>query len=169
VIISCPLICGPADDLLFSNIVSDVLLIRYFLIKSTAKFCLEMLGLLYCRYILPSFLWSHHSKIVGAKAKRPLNFYCHSLWGATYHCCKICCIQISLVRPTLEFACQIWSPNTAHDISTLENVQHYTARGWAFGSRWDAATNRWNKSSSECVDMLHWSTLTVCRNYLHFQ
>jgi len=65
----------------------------------------------------------------------------------------------------LEYAYQVWSPHTAHDISTLENMQHHPAR-WACGSRWDPTTTRWNKSSNYCADVLHWPTLTDCRNYL---
>jgi len=99
------------------------------------------------------------------KAKRTLNFLHHSLWGATTAAKSV--IYKSLIRPILEYACQVWSPHTAHDISTLENVQHHAAR-WACGSRWDPTTKRWNKSSNYCVDELHWPTLTDRCNYLHY-
>jgi len=45
----------------------------------------------------------------------------------------------------------VWSPHTAYDISTLQNVQHHAAR-WACGNQWDSTIKRWNKSSNYCVD-----------------
>ena len=113
-------------------------------------------------HIKSNLSWSHHCKIVSAKAKRTLNFLHHSLWGATTTAKSVA--YKSLIRPLLEYACQVWSPHTAYDISTLENVQH-RAR-WACGSWWNPASRRWNKSSDDCVDMLHWPKLTDCCNYL---
>ena len=71
----------------------------------------------------------------------------------------------SLVTPLLEYVCQVWSPHTAQDKAVLEVVQCRVAK-WACGSRWDPSSRRWNKSSDECLDTLHWPTLTHCRNYL---
>ena len=71
----------------------------------------------------------------------------------------------SLVRPLLEYACQVWNPHTARDKSVLEAVQRRAAK-WACGSRWDPSSRRWNKSSGECLDTLHWPTLTQRCNYL---
>ena len=69
------------------------------------------------------------------------------------------------MRPLLEYACQVWNPHTARDKSVLEAVQRRAAK-WACGSRWDPSSRRWNKSSGECLDTLHWPTLTQRRNYL---
>ena len=71
----------------------------------------------------------------------------------------------SLVRPLLEYGCQMWNPHTARDKSVLEAVQHRAAK-CVCGSRWDPSSRRWNKSSGECLDTLHWPTLTQRRNYL---
>ena len=57
------------------------------------------------------------------------------------------------------------SLHTAWDKSILEAVQRRAAK-WACGSRWDPSSRRWNKSSGECLDTLHWPTLTQRRNYL---
>ena len=71
----------------------------------------------------------------------------------------------SLVRPLLEYACQVGNPHTALDKSVLEAIQRCAAK-WACGSRWDSSSRRWNKSSVECLVTLHWPTLTQRRNYL---
>ena len=67
----------------------------------------------------------------------------------------------SLVRPLLEYACQVWNPHTVRDKSVLEAVQRRAAK-WACGSRWDPSSRKWNKSSGERLDTLHCPTLTLC-------
>ena len=59
----------------------------------------------------------------------------------------------------------MWSPHTARDISGLESVQRRAAR-WTCGSQWDPISRKWNKSSDDCLDSLHWPSLTDRRNYL---
>ena len=92
-----------------------------------------------------------------------LNYLRHNIWGATTAVKSVA--YKSLVRPLLEYACQVWNPHTARDKSVLEAVQRRAAK-WACGSRWDPSSRKWNKSSGECLDTLHWPTLTQCRNYL---
>ena len=82
----------------------------------------------------------------------------------SYHYCKICSIQF-LVRPLLEYACQVWSPHAAHDICVLEAVQHHAAK-WACGSQWNPSSRSWSKSSDICLDALHCPNLTHRHNYL---
>ena len=82
-------------------------------------------------YIQSNLSWSHHCKVVSAKARRSLNHLRHSLWGATTTAKSVA--YKCLIRPLLEYACQVWSPHTACDISGLESVQHHAAR-WACGS-----------------------------------
>jgi len=37
------------------------------------------------------------------------------------------------VRSMLEYACQVWSPHSAHYVSSLQNVQYHAARWEATG------------------------------------
>ena len=92
-----------------------------------------------------------------------LNYLCHSIWEATTAVKSVA--YKSLVRPLLEYACQVWNPHTTRDKSVLEAIQCCAAR-WACESRWDSSSRRWNKSSGECLDTLHWPTLTQRCNYL---
>ena len=114
-------------------------------------------------YIQSNLSWSLHCKTVSAKARQSLNYLRHSIWGATTAVKSVA--YKSLVRPLLEYACQVWNPHTAQDKSVLEAVQCRAAK-WACGSRWDPSSRRWNKSSGECLDTLHWPTLTQHHNYL---
>ena len=58
----------------------------------------------------------------------------------------------SLVRPHLEYSCQVWDPHTENDINKLESVQHKAAR---------YVTNRYHNTSSpsEMLTDLEWETL----------
>ena len=114
-------------------------------------------------YIQSNLSWSHHCRAVSAKAKQSLNYLHHSLWGATT-ATKSVAYKV-LVRPLLEYACQVWSPHTAHDIGLLEAVQRHAAK-WACGNRWNPLSRGWNKSSDDCLDVLCWPTLGSRRDYL---
>ena len=114
-------------------------------------------------YIQSNLSWSHHCRAVSAKVKQSLNYLRHSLWGATTATKSV--VYKVLVRSLLEYACKVWSPHTAHDISLLVAVQRRAAR-WACGSRWNPLTRRWNKSSDDCLDALCWPTLGSRQDYL---
>ena len=114
-------------------------------------------------HIQSTLSWSHHCKVVSAKARRSLNHLRHSLWGATTAAKSVA--YKCLVRPLLEYACQVWRPHTARDISGLESIQCRAAR-WACGSQWDPISRKWSKSSDDCLNSLRWPSLTDRRNYL---
>ena len=66
-------------------------------------------------YIQSNLSWSHHCRTFSAKARKSLNYLCHSIWGATT-AVKSAAYK-SLVRPLLEYVCQVWNPHTAWDKS----------------------------------------------------
>ena len=70
--------------------------------------------------------WSHHIHNVTVKANNSLWFIRRNLW----RCAKYVKQQMyfALVRPHLEFACAVWDPHNACDISRLEAVQRRAAR-----------------------------------------
>ena len=114
-------------------------------------------------YINSTLSWSDHCKVVAAKATKCLNFLRHTMWGATpaakamaYKC---------IIRPLMEYSCQVWNPFTDKDISMLEKVQRRASR-WACGSRWVPHSLAWSKCSDTCLRELGWPLLSTRRNYL---
>ena len=83
-----------------------------------SRFFQSTCGACYLETTLPLLI---HCRAVSAKAKRSLNYLRHSLWGATTATKSVA--HKVLVRPLLEYTCQVWSRHTAHDIGLLEAVQ----------------------------------------------
>ena len=85
------------------------------------------------------------------------------MWGATpaakamaYKC---------IIRPLMEYSCQVWNPFTDKDISMLEKVQRRASR-WVCGSKWVPHKLAWSKCSDACIRELQWPLLSTRRNYL---
>ena len=114
-------------------------------------------------YINSTLSWSAHCKAVAAKATKCLNFLRHTMWGATpaakamaYKC---------IIRPLMEYSCQVWNLFTDKDISMLEKVQRRASR-WVCGSKWVPHKLAWSKCSDACIRELQWPLLSTRRNYL---
>jgi len=71
----------------------------------------------------------------------------------------------SLVIPILEYASQVWNPHSQKNVMRLENVQLQAAR-WVAGSRFNRHALKWSKSLVECCSELHWSELSIRRQYM---
>ena len=54
-------------------------------------------------------------------------------------------LYISLVRPHLEYACQVWDPHLSKDRNALEKVQKFACK---------LATSRWDSSYEELLNLL---------------
>jgi len=113
--------------------------------------------------ITSNLCWTNHCKIISAKATRCLNFLRHTLWSATpfvksiaYRC---------VVRPLLEYGCQLWNPFTTRNIRLLEQIQRRAAH-WVCSSGWDPFVSTWTKSSDQCLDELGWPSLKSRCDYL---
>ena len=106
--------------------------------------------------------WNDHCRYVVSKATKCLNRIRRAMFGCT-QAAKVSAYK-ALVRPYLEYACVVWAPYTAQDISLLESVQNRAAR-W-IKSFWDAAAQKWSKSSSVCISELGWPLLKTRRSYM---
>jgi hypothetical protein len=71
--------------------------------------------------------WSEHIHTICTKARRTVgllyrNFYMNSDTTSLLQ------LYVSLVRPLLEYACQVWHPHLVRDIAKLERVQKLALR-----------------------------------------
>ena len=94
--------------------------------------------------------WKKHTNNITTKASKTLGFLRRNL--------KIGSIAIkdqaykTMVRPQLEYACEVWDPHTDNNIESLEKIQRRAAR-WV--------VNRYRQTSSvgEMLDQLSWTSL----------
>ena len=70
----------------------------------------------------------------------------------------------SIVRPSIEYACEVWIPHTEKDCVLLDAIQNWSAR-WILKSWWDPESLRWTKSSRDCVLTLNWPFLSTRQMY----
>ena len=94
--------------------------------------------------------WSHHIDKITKKANRSLSFLKRNIKTKNKYVKTLA--YNSLVRPHLEYSCQVWDPHTENDINKLELVQCRAAR---------YVTNRYHNtsSSSQMLTNLEWETL----------
>ena len=94
--------------------------------------------------------WKKHTSNVATKASKTLGFIRRNL--------KVGSISTkdqaykALVRPQLEYACEVWDPHTDKNIQSLEKIQRRAAR-WV--------VNRYRQTSSvgDMLDQLRWESL----------
>ena len=111
----------------------------------------------YLGVILDSKLsWTPHINSVVAKASRSLNFLCRNLHNCPPHV-KETAYNV-YVRPQLEYASQVWSPQTVTGKRKLESVQARAAR---------FVTGRYLRTDSitDIMSTLDWQTLEYRRDY----
>ena len=94
--------------------------------------------------------WTPHIDKVAKKANKSLGFIKRNIKTNNKYVKTLA--YNSLVRPHLEYACQVWDPYTDKDISKLESVQRRAAR---------YVSNRYHNTSSptEMISQLEWNTL----------
>ena len=88
--------------------------------------------------------WSLQVESVCQKAQSILGllyrrFYGRALQESLKH------IYISLARPHLEYACQVWDPHLSKDRNALDKVQKFACK---------LATSRWDSSDEELLNLL---------------
>ena len=71
----------------------------------------------------------------------------------------------SIIRPIMEYGCQVWNPHQRGNIDLLERVQRRAAH-WTCGSQWSPVPLSWTRSSEACLGDLLWPTLHLRRQYL---
>ena len=93
--------------------------------------------------------WSSHISSICNKARRVLGL----LYRRFYSCTNPDALKqlyLSLVRPHLEYACQIWDPHLAKDKNLLEGVQKFGLR---------LAAHQWDSNYQDLLELFQVSTL----------
>ena len=100
--------------------------------------------------------WSQHIQSICGKARK--------LTGLIYRCFYQCSspesllqMYISLVRPHLEYASQVWNTYKTGEINSLEGVQKFALR---------MCTKQWNSSYNDLLQLCSLPTLQQSRLYL---
>ena len=107
-------------------------------------------------HIENNFKWHEHISIITKKANKALGLIRRTLFNTN---CRTKLIAYNaVVRPILEYACQVWSPYNKSSIDMLETIQRRAIR-WIFRlGQLDSVT--------ECMESNNISTLEVRRQEL---
>ena len=114
--------------------------------------CYKYLGLL----LSTNLSWSAHIGSVCSKAKRILGLIYRRFYGSASHD-TLKQLYLSLVRPHLEYACQVWDPHLIKDRKMLEDVQKFGCR---------LAAHQWDIGYQELLEMFDIQTLEQRRLHL---
>ena len=100
--------------------------------------------------------WSHHVGLICKKTRKLVgmlyrNFYQFSSSNILVKLYK------SLIRPHMEYACQVWDPHLKKDIQVLENVQKFALR---------VCSKSWSSDYATLLDTLSMPTLSDRRETL---
>ena len=114
-------------------------------------------------YVNSKLTWSDHCKIIGSKTTKLLNVLCRTMFGCSTLAKNVA--YKNIIRPSMEYACEVWNPHTEKDCAILNAIQNRAAR-WILKSRWVPESLRWTKSSRDCVLILNWPFLLT--RWLYF-
>ena len=101
--------------------------------------CYRYLGVL----LTSDLSWSPHVTNICTKARRVLGLLYRRFYGSTSQE-SLKQLYLSLVRPHMEYACQVWDPHLAGDKKAIECVQKFALK---------LATAKWDKSYDELLDL----------------
>ena len=91
-----------------------------------------------------------------SKAKQILGLLCRRFYGSASSA-TLKQLYLSMVRPHLDYASQIWDPHLAKDKKKLEDVQRFACR---------LASHQWDASYQDLLQLYELPTLEECRLHL---
>ena len=100
--------------------------------------------------------WSAHIESICGKARKILGLLYRRFHSSTDPN-TIKHLYLSLVRPHLEYACQVWDPHLVKDKSRLENVQKFGLR---------IAARQWDAGYDDLLQLFDLPTLEERRTHL---
>jgi hypothetical protein len=102
--------------------------------------CYKYLGVL----LTCDLSWSSHVSNICTKARRVLGLLYRRFYGSSSQS-SLKQLYLSLVRPHLEYACQVWDPYLVKDKKAIENVQKFALK---------VVTSRWDSSYDELLELV---------------
>jgi len=99
----------------------------------------KYLGLAICS----NLSWSEHINTITSKARRLIGLLFHQFYSCTgsYTLRKL---YLTIVRPHLKYACEVWDPHLDKDIKLIEKVQKFASR---------VCLKQWNSSYSDMLNI----------------
>ena len=101
-------------------------------------------------------MWSEHINHITNKAKKAVGFVYRQFYDMSSKS-SLLQLYISLIRPHLEYASQVWDPFLVKDIERLESVQKFALK---------MCNKNWASSYSENLEACSLPELTSRRKYL---
>ena len=112
----------------------------------------KYLGVMLCQ----NLSWSPHISAICAKARKILGLLCRRLYNHSWDDC-IKQLYLSLVRPHLDYAAQVWDPYLKKDVQLLESTQKFALK---------LVSHNWSTSYQELLSLCDLPTLSNRRLHL---
>lgn len=100
--------------------------------------------------------WSRHIEQISSKARKLVGMLFRQFYNYTDKQ-TIKTLYLSIVRPHLEYACQVWDPYLEKDKNTLEKVQKFACK---------VCCKSWDAEYENLLEELHLPTLETRRTHL---
>ena len=71
-------------------------------------------------YVNSKLTWSDHCKTIAFKATKVLNVLCRTMFGCSTLAKDVA--YKSIVRSSMEYACEVWNPHTEKDCALLDAI-----------------------------------------------
>jgi len=111
----------------------------------------KYLGLTICS----DLSWSEHINTITSKARRLVGLLFRQFYSCTdSHTLRK--LYLTIVRPHLEYACEVWDPHLDKDIKLIEKVQKFASR---------VCLKQWNSSYSDMLTTLNIPSLKDRRKW----
>ena len=128
---------------------------RIYFINGKAIGCVESFKYLGVT-IANDFSWDLYIDEIAAKASQRLGFMKHVLFDAPRKVKRVA--YLTLCRPLLKYACEVWDPFLVRQVKLMENAQRRAVRF--------IAGLKGRESSSEAREILGWEVLELRRKKL---
>jgi len=147
-------LCVYADDVSLFTPKCEALCISNKRTPITTTYCLNNVTLRWSSLFSSIFRVHHYFQSITFQQRLPsVLITCVPLYGVLHQ--LLIPLLTGVLRPLLEYGCQLWNPFTNKEIQLLENIQYRAARG----TQWNLSELARTKSSDICLVELRWPSL----------